>query len=270
MLVCYYKVQPGDSLQGVADAHGVPVESVAAASSIQPGSPLRPGQVLRIPAPGHELTPRLAAVPARTVPKAVAPAVPPLRRGGGPGQVLLVIDQSYGVANLPALIRLLDESGARASWFPTGEWATKHITQARMLAARRGDLIGNHTWSHRNLRELPPAQLRDEITRGRDAIAQSTGVRPSWLRPPFGQSNERVAAVARQLGQRIVACTIDSLDWHSFGPKVSLERIVRAGLDGAVISLHGGADHAPAVLAAVLREVARQRYRTATVDALLT
>ncbi len=179
--------------------------------------------------------------------------------------VFLLFDVSYGPANLPILTRLLDSAAARANWFLTGEWATKHSGAARRLAAR-GDLIGNHTWSHRNLRELPPVEMRREIARGRDAIANATGKSPSWLRPPFGESNDSVAAEARELGQRIVKCTVDSLDWHSFGPPACMEHIVRSGLDGAAVALHACADHAPAVLEALLEELARQGFRTATVD----
>ncbi len=266
LLLAYSKVAAGDSLPAIAAANGVSPEELAAANGIAPDTPLRVGQILiiRIPA-GPTPPPARPATAERPAPHA-APGAGGGRAAPGSGSVYLAIDQSFGTRNLPAVVRLLDAHGAKANWFLTGKWAARNPAAARALATR-GDLVGNHTWSHRNLRELPLRQAREEITRGRDAIAAATGIRTSWLRPPFGQSTRQVESAARDAGHRIVDCTVDSLDWQSFGPPASLEHILRSGLDGAVISLHAGADRAPAVLEALLGEIARRGYRTARLEA---
>jgi membrane-bound lytic murein transglycosylase D len=68
-----YRVQPGDTLAGLAGRYGVPVETLARLNRVRASAELRPGRLISVP----EAVPVLVA--ARTLP-APAPAAP-----GGPG-----------------------------------------------------------------------------------------------------------------------------------------------------------------------------------------
>jgi peptidoglycan/xylan/chitin deacetylase (PgdA/CDA1 family) len=65
-----------------------------------------------------------------------------------------------------------------------------HASQVRHWASC-GHEIGNHSWSHHfNIGSLPPAEVRDEIKRSHDRIAQTIGrepkgfIAPAWATSP--------------------------------------------------------------------------------------
>lgn len=71
-------------------------------------------------------------------------------------------------------------------------------------AAARGHEIGNHSWSHGDLRQVKDdAALRREIVESRDRIAERVGVMPRSFAYPFCKRDGRVEAMT--LGSHIVA-----------------------------------------------------------------
>lgn len=68
----------------------------------------------------------------------------------------------------------------------------------RILA--EGGTVGSHSFTHANLRELPPAALGDELKRGRAAIEERLEVPVTSLAYPYGTFDKRVAAAAAAAG----------------------------------------------------------------------
>ena len=61
--------------------------------------------------------------------------------------------------------------------------------------------IGNHTYSHLDLKQLPEAQIAAELERNEEWINRTfkTSSRP-WYRPPFGFHDARTDDIAGRLG----------------------------------------------------------------------
>jgi peptidoglycan-N-acetylglucosamine deacetylase len=120
-----------------------------------------------------------------------------------------------------------------------------------------GHAIGNHTWDHPRLASLAEDQIRDELVRTSEAIADTTGRAPELFRPPFGDTDATVERVAVELGMRQVLWDVDAQDWQEPGAEAVLRRL-RAAAPGAVVLLHdGGGDRSPTVAAVAryLRDV---------------
>jgi len=85
-------------------------------------------------------------------------------------------------------------NGSRSSW-------TDNAKALRPLVDNGQVQIGNHTWSHPDLRKLSTAEVRAELLRNHDFIQSVYGVdaRPYCL-PPFGFHSPRVDRVAADLG----------------------------------------------------------------------
>ncbi|TIC03634.1 DUF1771-domain-containing protein [Wallemia mellicola] len=76
-----------------------------------------------------------------------------------------------------------------------------------------GMLIGSHTWSHRNLGELSEAEIDEQVELVNDAIWKIIGVRPKFLRPPYGSAPEwAVNYIQEKHGMVVVNWSEDSLD----------------------------------------------------------
>ena len=83
---------------------------------------------------------------------------------------------------------LLDEFGIRATFFTLG-WVASALPEVVREVARRGHEIASKGYHQRNLRELSPAEFRDDLRRAREALECASGQQvvgyraPGWMKP---------------------------------------------------------------------------------------
>ncbi len=102
------------------------------------------------------------------------------------------------VAGTADLLDVLAEKGVYATFFVVGTNAQAHPEILARMAAE-GHVVGNHTLDHPQLTRLSESEIRREIETTADLIEQAGAPRPTLLRPPYGATNEAVAAVAADL-----------------------------------------------------------------------
>ena len=91
------------------------------------------------------------------------------------------------------------------------------ILQAEYMA---GHQLSVHTWSHTALTTQTNAEVVAELGWTREAIRQITGVSPNTMRPPYGDIDDRVRAIAMAMGMTPIIWTsvgnteFDTNDWH--------------------------------------------------------
>lgn len=86
------------------------------------------------------------------------------------------------------------------------------------LQAQRGLADGHdicvHTWSHRYMTTLSNEQVFAELYYTMRIIKDVTGVTTRCWRPPFGDVDDRVRAIAAGLGLRTILWSDDTDDWN--------------------------------------------------------
>ena len=129
-----------------------------------------------------------------------------------PGELALTFDDGPNPEWTPRLLDLLAEHKVRGSFFLLGKHAALQPELVRRMAAE-GHLIGNHSWSHPNLARTPAAQVREELRRTRDLLAQQTGAPIKHFRPPYGGRRPVVLRIGRELGMEPVLWNAMTTDW---------------------------------------------------------
>ena len=76
-----------------------------------------------------------------------------------------------------------------------------------------GHQVGDHSWDHSDLSKLSDSAMEAQLAQTQDVIKKAVGVTPVVLRPPYGSSNHRVAAMARKYKLAQVTWAVDPLDW---------------------------------------------------------
>lgn len=127
--------------------------------------------------------------------------------------------------NTPQLLDMLSEYGIPATFFLLGKQAERHPDLVRRILAE-GHEVGNHSYSHPNLRMLSPERKMQEIGQT-DAILRSLGASPAFLRPPYGAYDNQTVAVAESLGLGIMLWSLDSRDWKSLPANYAALRSTR-------------------------------------------
>lgn len=111
----------------------------------------------------------------------------------------------------PHLLDMLAEYEIPATFFVLGSQVAQH---PRMVERIRdmGHEIGNHSWSHANLKSLGAERQREEIGQT-DALLKRHGITPLYMRPPYGAYDERTIKIAEEMGISVILWSLDSYDW---------------------------------------------------------
>jgi polysaccharide deacetylase family protein (PEP-CTERM system associated) len=110
------------------------------------------------------------------------------------------------------ILSLLDELGARATFFVLGITAARYPDVVRELAERRHE-IACHGYVHARVYEQTRAEFRSDVERALDTIGASTGRRPLAYRAPAFSINRRTPwayDVLAELGFRCDSSHYDS------------------------------------------------------------
>lgn len=175
-----------------------------------------------------------------TAPDCAAPAgLPSIVHRLGGRAVYLTFDDGPDPHWTPRVLELLAHEQARASFFVVGRLATRFGTLLREAHAA-GHAIGSHGWSHRHPWRLRRHEAERDVRDGADAIAQSLGELPLWLRPPHGRVTAPLAQAARQLGARIALWSVSAIDWGPLGQPEHITRRLAAVQSGDIVLLHDG------------------------------
>ena len=73
-------------------------------------------------------------------------------------------------------------------------------------------MVGNHGYSHVDLRPLDAAAMTHEITGCSDLITQLTGRKPVYFRPPFGVRSPKVDQVLKANRMQLLLWSGNSYD----------------------------------------------------------
>ncbi|KAJ7035179.1 hypothetical protein C8F04DRAFT_1259242 [Mycena alexandri] len=70
----------------------------------------------------------------------------------------------------------------------------------------------NHTWSHADLTTLSTAQIQDGMFRVEEALSRIIGIKPAFMRPPYGSYNGNIQSIAAARGQNLALWDWDTGD----------------------------------------------------------
>jgi peptidoglycan-N-acetylglucosamine deacetylase len=178
----------------------------------------------------------------------------------------------------PAVLDLLREHGARATFFVVG----RYVEERAEVVARAvvdGHELGNHTFDHVDAAyERDDDALRDQIGRTSAAIERVAGRHPRLIRPPYGKDVARVARLGHELGlDHTVLWSAQGWDWDATPAEQIVELVLRDCGPGGIVVLHdgvpprGGPSREPmlAALAEILDVLTGDGYELVTVSALI-
>jgi peptidoglycan/xylan/chitin deacetylase (PgdA/CDA1 family) len=192
-------------------------------------------------------------------------------------RVALTFDDGPSPATTPQVLDLLEESGAKATFFAIGKKLTGEGKTLARRARDAGHAIACHGFAHDRFFALRGHQrVRDDLLAALAAIEDATGARTTLFRPPIGHTNPTIARVAEELGLTIVGFSVRGYDGTAAARAERVRRRVIGGLeDGAIVLLHDGAerdDVTPTILDVlpdVLAAMKAKNLAGVTVDAFV-
>jgi peptidoglycan/xylan/chitin deacetylase (PgdA/CDA1 family) len=143
-------------------------------------------------------------------------------------EVVLTFDDGPWPATTPRVLATLARECVRATFFLIGKPASERPELVRRIAAE-GHSVGHHTWSHRSLMRIKPAETTAEIDRGISAVetalrgtATTTPSTPFFRFPGF-ESTPATLDLLQSRGIMVFGADLWASDWEPMTPKQQLK-----------------------------------------------
>lgn len=159
----------------------------------------------------------------------------------------------------------LEERGVKATFFLIGESAEKYPEVVKRMYDA-GHLIGSHTYSHVKLCDMSTENALEEIKKANSAIEGITGVRPKYIRPPYGMYSEQLLM---SVNMTPVLWTVDPNDWNTTNAGAVVKKVVSKVKCGDIILLHDIYPSSVAAALEIIDQLKAKGYIFVTVDQIL-
>ncbi|KAF9128661.1 hypothetical protein BG015_004309 [Linnemannia schmuckeri] len=131
-----------------------------------------------------------------------------------PGTIAITFDDGpFLYTN--GLLDILKSRSVKATFFFNGNTygRIEDFAASVKRAYQDGHQVASHTWDHKDLTSLSPNEIVAEMTQLEDAFRRIIGVRPTYMRPPFGSLSAPVLDILGQRNYTAVLWSQDTQDW---------------------------------------------------------
>ncbi|MGN0299632.1 MAG: polysaccharide deacetylase family protein [Lachnospiraceae bacterium] len=180
-------------------------------------------------------------------------------------QVALTFDDGPHAIYTPQLLKGLKERGVKATFFVIGENAEQNPEIIAQMY-EEGHLIGNHTMHHVAINQMSWEEAEKEVGEANDVIASITGERPEYIRPPYGECNDKKSCPFDMI---LVFWNVDTLDWKVLDSGRVVENVIKNVEDGDIILLHDIYETSVEAALIIVDRLQAMGYEFVTVDELL-
>jgi len=189
-------------------------------------------------------------------------------------KIALTFDDGPSEVTSNQVMDILQRYDVKGTFFLVGQNVSQYPqVVARMV--REGHVVGGHSWSHIQLQKATPESIAREVADTENAIYRVTGLRPAFVRPPYGSLNRDGLEYLQRNGYKVINWSVDSLDWKY--PNDSRQVLINVFKDvrgGSIILFHTLPGNDPSgiidtVLPQVICSLKSQGYRFVSVDELL-
>lgn len=171
--------------------------------------------------------------------------------------------------NTPRLLRILKKEKVPATFFTLGR---NHIVKYPELVKqmdREGHEVASHTWSHKILTKIDPAEARKELQRPNEAIEKLIGKKPTLMRPPQGRTNDTVNKISRDLGLAEILWTVTAKDYTTNDSALIRKRVLEQSSRDGIILLHDIYKGTVPAVPGIITDLKKRGYVFVTVPQLL-
>ena len=169
------------------------------------------------------------------------------------------------------ILSILSEYGVKATFFMIGINAERY-PKALEEVVQSGCEIGNHTYSHANLKGMSQGDAEREILQCEKILTEYIGSRPTLFRPPEGMYPEYLQGLMETLQYDIILWSVDTMDW-AMNPSENIEKtVMKQARGGEIILMHDYVSGGNTTITALRRMIPRlltEGYEFVTVSELI-
>lgn len=159
----------------------------------------------------------------------------------------------------------LKERNVKVTFFVTGEQAFLHGNLIQRMV-EEGHLVGNHTYSHIQLKENNVEEFLNEVEKTNQILYEIAGVHVEYIRPPYGSWNKNIE---EKLNMIPVFWTIDPKDWNQENSLNIIKNVVPKAEENGIILLHDSHESSVEAALYIIDDLKDKGYYFVTADEIL-
>lgn len=179
-------------------------------------------------------------------------------------QVALTFDDGPDPKVTPKILATLAKYDAKATFFMLGS-RVEFYPEIASNVLEAGHELGNHTWTHSNLKNMSTDLISEEVSKTNNIIEQATGQNPTVFRPPYGAFNDDLMNI---LSLPVILWDVDTLDWKHRDASHLLASVKSSVHDGSTVLMHDIHLSTALGLESVLAYLTSEGYTFVTVSEL--
>ena len=177
-------------------------------------------------------------------------------------------DAAWGNEDTQQLIDILGQYGVTATFFVVGDWADKYPESVKALHDA-GHEVMNHSNTHAHYPQLSAEEIITDLNACNDKIEAITGVRPTLVRLPYGDYDDKSISAVRSIGMEPIQWDVDSLDWKDLPASEIVQRVTGKVQPGSIVLFHNAALHTPEALPTILETLLQEGYAFVPISQLI-
>lgn len=182
--------------------------------------------------------------------------------------VSFIINVAWGNEYLSSMLETLKKHHVQATFFLEGRWVKNHPDLALMIASQ-GHEIGNHSYTHPDMKQLSATKIRQEIQKTEEVIKATIGKSSSWFAPPSGSFRDEVVKIAYEENLGTILWSVDTIDWRNPPPEELIARVMTKIHNGAIILMHP-TESTSLALDELIKQIKDKGFEINTISQLLS
>ncbi len=151
--------------------------------------------------------------------------------------VSLMFNVYQNTRNVEAIMDILDEYSAKATFFLGGCWADDNIDCVRQIA-ERGHEVASHGYFHKDHSKMTYEQNLAEIRPSVKLVNAILGKEITLFAPPSGAFNDSTVTAAASLGLKTILWCRDTIDWRDGDVALITSRATKNLQTGEFVLMH--------------------------------
>ena len=128
----------------------------------------------------------------------------------GDNKIALTFDVAWENSNTEELIEILDEYGAKATFFITGDWCDRCPEDVKAFYDA-GHEIGNHSDQHPHVEGISVNDLINDTKEASRKLKMITGEEPKLYRAPYGEYDDSMLITLDGMGMKVIQWDVEAL-----------------------------------------------------------
>jgi len=155
--------------------------------------------------------------------------------------ISLTFDDGPNPPHTSRILDILKRHKIKAIFFLLGHNVKLHPKTALRIK-KQGHIIGNHTFSHKDLKKSTKTEIKKQIIEAEKVFLGVLGIKPALFRAPHGFYNKKASDIIKKRGYKIIGWDIEPEDWKNPPAKIIADRVISEAKDKSIIVLHDGSN----------------------------